>query len=83
MADQTPQPLSHRSAVIHTVLGVLALVALYAAHLPKLAPYADLIAGLCGVLGVGSVAAARAYLPPRVRAILDEVSPTPATEVKS
>ena len=71
------EPLSKRSAVLHTMLGALALVALYASHLQKLAPYANIITGVCALLGVGSVAAARAYLPPRVLAILESFSPTP------
>lgn len=69
--------LSQRSKVVHTVLGILALAALTITRLPAFARYADLIAGACGLLGVGSIAAAKAYMTPRVRAIVENFSPTP------
>lgn len=79
-----PQPLSRRSAALHIALGVLALAALWLPNVvPQLAPYAPLLKGICTALGITSVAAARAYFPPRVLAILDSFSPTPpATPVE-
>ena len=76
-------PLSRRSAVLHTVLGLLALVALTLSQLPRFAPYAQLIAGACALLGLGSIAAAKAYLPPRVRSIVENFSPTPVEPIVS
>jgi hypothetical protein len=79
MTDDKPKTdsLSQRSAIVHTVLGILALLALTASRLPRFAAYGDLITGACALLGLGTVAAAKAYLPPRVRAIVEDYSPTP------
>ena len=76
-------PLSRRSAALHTVLGLLALAALTVSQLPRFAPYAQLIAGACALLGLGSIATAKAYLPPRVRAIVENFSPTPVEPIIS
>lgn len=78
MTAASALPITTRSAVVHTVLGVLALLALAATSMPRLAPYADLIRLACAAFGLGSVAAAKQYLPPRVRVILDDFSPTPS-----
>ena len=85
MTDTKPSTdsLSQRSAIVHTVLGILALLALTATRLPRFAPYADLITGACALLGLGTVAAAKAYMTPRVRAIIAAWSPTPVEPLVS
>lgn len=69
--------LAQRNAWVHTVLGLVALVALFASTMPRFAAYQQIIVGICAVLGYGSIASAKAHLPPRVRAILDSFSPAP------
>lgn len=76
--ESTAVPISRKNAALHIALGVFGLLALWLPKfLPQLAPYSVQLDGIATALGVGSIAAARAYLPPRVRAILETFAPTP------
>lgn len=70
-------PITKRSQLIHLVLGTIAFGLLYTSRLPRFAQYADTISLICGVFGLGTIAAARAYLGERIAAILEDYSPAP------
>ena len=61
----------------HYLLGFVALALLLAARVPRFASYADLITVACGVFGLGTFAACKVFLGPRVWSIVESFSPTP------
>jgi len=72
-----PAPHFRRSQLLHLLFTALTLAFLVATQIPRFAPYALALAGACGVSIVTAVGFARAFLGPRICAILDAVSPTP------
>ena len=75
--------LAQRSALVHQILAVVAFLALLASTVPALAAYQHVIITVCALLGFGTFAACKAYMTPRVRAIVEQWSPTPVEPIVS
>ena len=85
----TPAPvpatysLAQRSALVHQILAVVAFLALLASTVPALAHYQHVIITVCALLGFGTFSACKSYMTPRVRAIVEQWSPTPVEPIVS